>query len=64
MVFLKLFVNFFACIQAKILFSSFLPDFSSLCTLPFDKVKVLPSANNNVLHLVTEDRSFVESKKG
>jgi len=53
----------FACIQVTILINSLLTDFSSSCTLPFDKVKVVSSANNNVLNLVTEGRLFMYSKQ-
>ena len=63
LVFLKLIVNLFACIQATILVNSLLTDFSSSQTLPFDKVKVVSSANNNVLNLVTEGRLFMYNKK-
>ena len=63
MVFLKLIVNLIACIQATTLINSLLTDFSSSRTLPFDKVKVVSSANNNVFNLVTEGRLFMYSKK-
>ena len=63
MVFLKLIVNLFACIQATILVNLLLTDFSSSRTLPFDKVRVVSSANNNVLNLVTQGRLFMYSKK-
>jgi len=46
----------FACIQATTLVNSLLTDFSSSRTLSFDKVKVVSTANNNVLNLVTEGR--------
>ena len=62
LVFLKLILNLFACIQAAILVNS-LTDFSSSRTLPFDKVKVVSSANHNILNLVMEGRLFVYSKK-
>ena len=63
LVFLKLIVNLFACIQAATLVNSLLTDFSSSRTLSFDKVKVVSSANNNVLNLITEGRLLMYKKR-